>query len=428
MDVQINGITGIKGTISAPPSKSYTHRALIIAGLAQGESEIKNHLESGDTLATIKALEAFGVGFRKYKNKLLVNGSSGILATPKAPIDCENSGTTMRLMSSIATLDGAAVLTGDASLQRRPMQPLLDALGQLGVKAISIKGNGYPPIKIQGGGITGGTAKIRGDVSSQFISSLLISAPYSKRGVAVELTTELKSRPYVDITLETMRAFGVEARNDGYRLIAVDGGQSYKARTYAVEGDYSSASYFLALAALTGSEITAKNLAMDSKQADSAILNILKEMGAEVKAGREKIVVKGGALKGVEVDLSDAPDLLPTIAALACKADGETLIKNVEHARYKESDRISACAREFRKFKVDIREAKDGLTIRGSGELAGAAVESGGDHRMAMALTIAGLAARGTTIVKNAECADISYPGFYDIIASLVGRANIRTY
>ncbi len=427
MDARISGISGIRGTVSAPPSKSYTHRALIVAGLANGESEIKNPLQAGDTISTMKALEAFSIGLRKYRNKVSVNGSRGILATPKAPIDCENSGTTIRLMGSVAALDGNVVLTGDASLQKRPMQPLLDALNQLGVKADSVRGNGCPPIRIQGQGIKGGTAKIRGDISSQFISSLLISAPYSKEGVAIEITTELKSRPYVDLTLEIMSDFGVEAINKGYRSIAVDGGQHYKARAYDIEGDYSSASYFLALAALTGSDITAKNLRSDSKQADSAILSILKGMGAEVEAGANKIVVIGNSLKGIEVDLSDAPDLLPTVTALACKAEGKTVIKNVKHARYKESDRISACAMEFRKFKIDIEEAEDGLTIRGSRELAGATVESRGDHRMAMALTIAGLAAKGTTTVKDAECADISFPGFYRTVASLAGHEKIRT-
>ncbi len=408
---------GVKASLRAPPSKSYTHRALIVAGLAEGESDIREYLRAGDTTATIKALTAFGIEIEPKKGKILITGSGGHLKRPSKAIDCANSGTTLRLISGVAALDSRVTLTGDSSLQKRPMQPLLDALCPLGVKAYSTKGDGTPPVVVEGRGMKGGIARIRGDVSSQFISALLISAPYAKEAVSIELTSPLKSKPYVDITIDVMEAFGVRVENRNYEVFEVLKGR-YKSRHYVVEGDYSSAGYFLALAALTSSEISVVNLQRESKQGDRRILDILRDMGAYVRAG-EKIVVKGDTLQGIEIDLGDTPDLLPTVVALACKASGETVIKNVEHARYKETDRLSACAGEFQKFGVSIEEKRDALVIQGKTRLKGADVDSRGDHRMAMALAIAGLAAEGTTTIKNAECADISFPGFYDVLQSL---------
>ncbi len=424
MDVKVKKIEGIKGTLTAPPSKSYTHRAFVIASLARGRSVIRNPLLAGDTNSTLDACKAFGAGVETWQNKdVVIDGTGGELKTPERAVDCGNSGTTIRLISGVAALDGEVVLTGDESLQKRPMQPLIDALNQLDVKAVSVKSDGTPPVMIKGGGIRGGDVRIRGDISSQFISSLLIASPYAGEDVKISVTTPLKSRPYVDITLDIMERFGVFVVNDNYEMFKVPASSisGYMAGEYVVEGDFSSASYFMAIAAVTpGSRISIRNLPGHSKQGDRAIVGILKDMGADVDIKENTVVVKGsGGLEGIEIDLKDTPDLLPTVAALALKADGKTVIKNIEHARYKESDRVRSCAEELSKFGVVIKEERDRLTIDGAGSegrINGAVVLSHGDHRMAMALTVAGLMAEGQTLVRGVECVDISFPGFFDCL------------
>jgi 3-phosphoshikimate 1-carboxyvinyltransferase len=346
---------------------------------------------------------------------VVIEGTAGVLETPTGAIDVGNSGTTIRLFTSIAALNGRTRLTGDESIQKRPMQPLLDALGQLGAHAVSAGGNGTPPIEVSGGGIRGDTTKIRGDISSQFISSLLIAAPYTKEQVTIELTTPLKSRPYVDVTLDIMKRFGLTVETEGYRSFTVPQG-IYKHRDYTVEGDYSSASYFLALAAMTEAKVTVENLSGTTVQGDRALLDILKAMGAGVSMGRGSVTVEGIGLTGVEVDLGDTPDLLPTVTALASAAKGETVIKNIEHARYKESDRVAACAREFARFGVEIKEGQDYIKVKGGKRLIGARVNSNGDHRMVMALAILGARAEGETVIGGAESVDISFPSFFDAL------------
>ncbi len=424
MEARIGRSKIVGGVVTAPPSKSYTHRAIIVASLADGKSVIKNYLQSGDTASTIRACEAFGVEMEKLGDDLVVHGSCGDLHTPAAGIDVENSGTTIRLMCGVASLDGRVELTGDASIQKRPMQPLLDALRQLGVKAYSVGGKGSPPIVIEGSGLRGGVAEIGGDVSSQFISSLLIAAPYAEDGVEIVLTTGAKSRPYLDITLDVMESFGVSASNENYQRFVVEPGQRYVGQEYRVEGDYSSASYFLALAALSGSKITVDNLGDGSKQGDRFFLEILRRMGAVVEAGDGEVSVSGIGLAGVEVDLGDTPDLLPTVAALASTVEDETVISNIGHARDKETDRVSACAIEFRKFGAQIEEFEDSLIIHGAKKLKGCRVKSYNDHRMAMALTVVGLFADGETVVEGVECVDISFPGFFSMLKRL--GANIE--
>ena len=426
MKAIIRGTEKVQGGVTAPPSKSYTHRAFVVAGLAQGSSRIRDYLVSEDTLATISGMRSFGVGIAEEDKRVaIVEGSGGRLATPAGEVDCRNSGTTLRLLTGVAALDGEAVLTGDASLRRRPIQPLLDALAMLGVHGESIHGNGCPPVRIRGGTLRGGIARIRGDVSSQFVSALLIVAPYAESDVEVELTSPLRSRPYVDITLEVMQSFGVEVENRDYKSFRVAAGRTYRGRGYRVEGDYSSASYFLALAALTGGEVTVENLNPGSKQGDRAILDVLREMGAEVEPGEGKVRVCGAGLRGVEVDLGDTPDLLPTVVALAIKARGRTVIKNVEHARYKESDRIATCSQEFAKFGAWIRERRDGMEVRGTSELRGAEVYTHGDHRLAMALSVAALAAKGKSVVHGVECASVSFPGFFEELRRLVPPGSV---
>jgi 3-phosphoshikimate 1-carboxyvinyltransferase len=412
-------------TFMAPPSKSYTHRAYAIASLAGGSSTIVNPLRAGDTESTLSACRSFGVDVKAGEGKVEIRGTGGKLKTPANEIDVGNSGTTIRLFTSISGLNGRVILNGDESIQNRPMQPLLDALSQLGVTARSIKENGKPPVEVIGRGIEGGTAKIRGDISSQFISSLLIAAPYARNPVKIEVTSLLKSRPYVDVTMDIMKSFGVEIENSSYKEFEVPLGK-YKSRKYQIEGDYSQSSYLLALGAICQKKVKVENLSRKTVQGDHAIVDILTKMGAKVIERESSVLVEANTLEGVDVDLGDTPDLLPTVAALACTAKGKTVIRNIENARLKESDRVSACATEFSKFGVKIKEGRDFLAIEGMDEPKGGKVNSHGDHRMVMALAILGVCAEGETVIDNAETVGISFPGFFEKLKSAGAKVILK--
>lgn len=408
-----------EGIVTAPPSKSYTHRAYAIAGLAQGNSRIIAPLLAGDTNASLKACEAFGVKIEKNEERkeVLIKGSAGKLKKPESEIDVENSGTTLRLFTAIASLDEKTVLTGDESIRQRPMQPLLDALNSLGATCVSLN-SGRAPVVVEGK-LKGGRAELPGTISSQFVSALLIASPYAEKEIELRIKGDLVSKPYVDVTIDMMRNFGAEVDNENYEKFLIKKGV-YKAKDYKIEGDYSSSSYFLALAAIKNTRITVKNLRKNSKQGDRKIVEILKEMGANIRQKSEEVIADGAKkLEGIEANLNDTPDLLPTVAALACKAEGTTTIRGVAHARFKETDRISACANEFRKLGAKIEEKEDGLVIKGAEKLEGAKVDSYKDHRMAMALSILALDAEGDTEIKDAEFVNISFPEFFDMIKNL---------
>jgi 3-phosphoshikimate 1-carboxyvinyltransferase len=410
MEIIIKKTDSIGGVIKAPPSKSYTHRAIIISSLANGKSTLKDPLLSEDTLASLNACRALGCEIRQENDKCVVNGSFGSLITPENVIDLKNSGTTLRIMTTVSSLaPNYTVLTGDSSLRTRPMQDLLDALSGLGITAFSTRNNGKPPICIKGGFI-GGQTNIKGNISSQFISSLLIASPYAEKPVDINIKGDFISKPYVDMTTDVMEKFGVspdyDKENNSFHITP----QTYKGRDYTIEGDYSSASYIIGAAAALEGEVKINNLFKDSKQGDKQILDIVKEMGAEVKFKKDEVIIRGhGELKGVEVNLENAPDLLPTVAALGAIADGMTKITNVEHARFKETDRIHTCALELSRLGVQLEELKDGLLIKGGAK--GGTVKSHGDHRLVMALSLVGLKV-GNVKIENASVYDVSFPNF----------------
>ncbi|WP_257300165.1 3-phosphoshikimate 1-carboxyvinyltransferase [Haloarchaeobius sp. FL176] len=422
MDVSISPST-VDGTTRAPPSKSYTHRAILAAGYAEG-SVVAEPLLSADTRATARAVEAFGgsVEIAADESRLEVEGFDGSPGVPADVVDCANSGTTMRLVTAAAGLvDGTTVLTGDESLRSRPQGPLLDAIGDLGGRAESTRGNGQAPLVVTGP-IDGGTVAIPGDVSSQYVTALLMAGANTDDGIRVDLETELKSAPYVDITLDVLDAFGVEAERTETGFV-VEGGQRYDAGgEYAVPGDLSSLSYLLAAGAIAAPDGLTLEGAVPSAQGDTAIVDIVEGMGATVDWDREAgtIYVSQSPLSGTTVDVGDTPDLLPTIAALGAVADGETRIENVEHVRYKETDRVSAMAEELTKLGASVTEHEDELVVHGDdSELVGAAVDGRKDHRIVMALSVAGLVAEGETTVAGGEHVDVSFPGFFDVLASL---------
>ena len=419
MNLTIKPTKNLKGEVEAPPSKSYTHRAIIHASLAEGESLIYNPLLSGDTQATIDACKEIGakVVIDRENNCLIITGVSKPMVPGKV-IDVKNSGTTIRLMTSVLSLcDEKVTLTGDASIQKRPMQPLLDALQQIGVKTES--NNGMPPVSVKGP-MKGGKCQIRGDVSSQFISGLLISCPLSDNDTTIEVVKSLKSTPYIKMTLYLIENFGVEIENRNYKNFFINSNQKYNPMDYTIEGDYSSAAFILAAGALTNSEIKIKNLLRNSKQGDRIILNILKSMGAHVEIAGDHVIVKGnGKLKGIEIDLSQYPDLVPVVAALGALSGGKTIIKNIEHVRYKESDRVHAIATELKKMGAKVTELKTMLEIRGIDTLTGTKVHGWDDHRIVMALAIAGIRAEGETVIDTADSIDVSFPNFCEVMGGL---------
>jgi 3-phosphoshikimate 1-carboxyvinyltransferase len=410
----------VSGEVYAPPSKSYTHRAILIISLGPG-GVVKRPLISADTKATIAACEAFGARIN-FDKEIKIEGVSGGLQTPGDVINVLNSGTTLRFFSAIASLTDGAILTGDASIRTRPNEPLLSALNDLGARAISIRKNGKAPVVIEGR-IKGGAAELSGSVSSQFLSALLIATPMADGDTCIGIKGELKSRPYAEITLDMLYDAGVrfEARASEFW---VPGNQQFYLRSYTVPGDFSSASYPLAAAAITGGEVTIRGL-FPSKQGDSAIVDILRRMGAEISWNTEAGVlkIKGGDLEGVEFDASLTPDLVPTIATLGALARGKTIVKNAEHVRHKETDRLHAMAVELSKMGANIWERPDGLEIIG-GELRGATVTGYHDHRIVMALALAGLAA-GETRIDTAETVDVSYPGFFEEMRKLGARVQL---
>lgn len=410
MDLEVSPTGKLEGVLKAPPSKSHTHRAMILAGLSRGSVKIIDPLISADTKASLDAIKKAGAEVDLGDNDLEITGNGGEIKAPKL-VDVKNSGTTIRIMSSVFSLcDKEVKLTGDESIQKRPMGPLLDALNGAGVDTTS--NDGKPPIIVKGP-ITGDTLKIRGDVSSQYISGLLIACPLRNKDTTIEITTPIKSRPYLDLTLETMDDFGVNVRNDRYKSFRVRGNQFYSKNSYTIEGDYSGAAFIMGASALTDSAVTVTNLREDTNQGDKYFLDILKMLGAEVKSHRNEVTVIGGkSLRGIDVDLSQTPDLLPITASLCALARGESIIHNVEHARLKECDRISAMAEGLRKMGADLEERKDGLIIQGKGNLSGAQIESHGDHRIVMAFAVAGLRASGKTKINKAESVDVSYPNF----------------
>lgn len=431
MKLKVKKISNIGGVVKAPPSKSYSHRAVILASLAKGTSKLYDVLFSEDTLASINVCRALGAKITKKDNCLEVIGTGGKLHNShEKPIDLANSGTTLRLMTSVCGLsDNEVTLTGDESLQTRPMGLLIEALKPLGIDAKSINGNEKAPILIKPGYL-GGETNIYGNVSSQFISSILISAPLSKHGVTLYVLPEFKSRPYVDMTLDIMKKFGVtilkgyylkhdvcekevqDCKIDEFKVKK----QDYIGCEYTVEGDYSSASYLLALIAINGGKAKIKNLFKNSKQGDKFILDILQQMGVKIICGEDYVEIESdGKLNAIDVDLSNAPDLLITVAVLAAMADGTTNISGVAHARVKETDRIDTTCRELKKLGCILTEREDGMSITGG--VRSGTVDSHGDHRLAMAFSLIGL--KHDIIITNGEVFDVSFPDFIETMAEL---------
>ncbi|MFC1857495.1 3-phosphoshikimate 1-carboxyvinyltransferase [Thermodesulfobacteriota bacterium] len=406
--------------VIVPGSKSYTHRILIAAGLSDGICTIKNPLKSEDTLLTMEALKRFGINIDEENNGFFVHGKKGRLAPPKETIFLGNSGTSMRLLTAVASLgDGLYTLTGTERMQERPIQDLLDGLKQIGVFARSVRENGCPPVVIPGGNLKGGPVKLNCKISSQFLSALLLIAPYAREGLDITVVEGPVSRPYVDMTVAVMEKLGVSVLREGYKKFTVRGSQTYRAGSYTVEPDCSQAGYFWAAAAITGNSVKVKGILSDSRQGDIRFVDLLQKMGCRISRESDGIKITGGPLRSVEADMADMPDLVPTLSMVAAFAKGTTVITNVAHLKAKESDRLTAVANELSKMGIDAVCTGSGLQIHG-GRPHGAAIETYGDHRIAMSFAIAGLVVPGV-VIKDEQVVGKSFPTFWDVFEKLYG-------
>ncbi len=404
--------------VNVPGSKSYTHRLLIASALSDGICALKNCLRSEDTLLTLEALRKMGVGIDDFKTELAIQGTRGILKACNEPVFLGNSGTSMRLLTGVAALgNGEYTLTGTSRMSERPIEDLLDGLKSLGVAAKSVNNNGCPPVVIKGGEITGGGVKLRCNLSSQFLSSILLIAPYTKRGVEIEVIEGPVSKPYIDMTVDIMAKFGVDIKRDGYLKFDIEGNRCYRAGNHYVEPDCSQAGYFWAAAAVTGSEIKVKGITKESRQGDLNLTGLLERMGCEIVFEKDGISVKGRPLYGIEADMADMPDMVPTLAVVASFANGTTVIRNVGHLKEKESDRLSAVVNELSKTGIDAKCTGKDLVIKG-GAHRSAEIETYNDHRIAMSFAIAGLKVPGI-FIKDEKCVEKSFPDFWKVLETL---------
>ena len=413
-------------TVRIPGSKSYTHRLLIAAALADGRSTLTNGLDSEDTRLTRNALSRMGVRIEESRDGrgLAISGIGGPPfqgVAPDRPIHLGNSGTSMRLLTAVAALmPGETVLTGTDRMRRRPVGDLLDGLSQIGVSARSVNGDGCPPVAVTPpvAGPKGGRVALDCGVSSQFLSALLLIAPYTADGVEIEVTRGPVSRPYIDLTVEVMDRLGVSIVRNGYTRFSVSGGRTYRPGDYHVEPDASNASYFWASAAVTGGTVTVAGLGPDSRQGDLKIVDLLADMGCRVERERTGIRVTGpDRLSAIRADMGDIPDMVPTLAVTAAFAEGTTVISNVAHLRAKESDRLAAMADGLTRMGIEARAGADSLIIQG-GRPHGARIETYDDHRIAMSFAVAGLAAPGVVILDEI-CVAKSFPTFWEVFEGL---------
>jgi 3-phosphoshikimate 1-carboxyvinyltransferase len=413
----------IFATVAVPGSKSLTNRALVIAALADGEVTVRGALESDDTRWMVEALRAlgFGVEWDRAARTIRVEGRGGVIPAPSSALFGGNAGTVVRFLTSLVALgNGEHRVDGDTRMRERPIGDLLDGLAALGVRARSERGR--PPIVVEARGIDGGAATVDGSTSSQFASSILLSAPYARRDVELSIRGELVGAPFVDMTIGMMRHAGIEVERAG-SVIRVRAGQRYRAGEIDVEPDATAASYFLAAAALVGGEVTVPGLGEDSLQGDLAFVDVLREMGATVRFDERGVTVAGTArLRGVDRDFRGISDTFLTAAAIAPFASGPTRIRGIAHTRRQESDRVAAVATELGRIGVRVVERDDALEIEPASPH-GAEIETYADHRIAMSFALVGLRVPGIRI-RDPECVAKTFPGYFAAIERLrAGRS-----
>ena len=428
--IEIRPTGPLHGSIRPPGSKSITNRALICAAMADGRSRLDGVLDSDDTRVMIRALGQLGleVDHDPGCRTIDIIGSGARLPADEADIFVANSGTTVRFLTAmLAAARGTFRLDGTPRMRQRPIRPLLDALAQLGVDARTEENTGCPPVWIHANGLPGGRATIAGDISSQYLSGLLMAAPAADAEVELFVSGRLVSKPYIKMTLAVMEAFGVSVNADALQRFSILAPQAYRACDYSIEPDASAASYFFAAATITGGRITVEGLSRHSLQGDVAFCDCLEKMGCRVEYAHDSITLTAGELHGVNVDMNAISDTVQTLSAVALFADSPTLIHNVAHIRHKETDRLAALATELRKFGATVSEGPDRLEItppslhgdplRGA-HLTGATIDTYDDHRMAMSMALVGLVQPGV-IIRDPDCTGKTYPDFFADLAGL---------
>lgn len=401
-----------QGEVSPPPSKSHTHRAFFMAALANGRSTISNPLLSDDTKATLRAIRSIGASAEDGDGWVKVEGGS--MHAPTETVDVANSGTTMRIFSGIASIfDSPVTITGDESVRKRPMAPLLDALSSLGVSCAS--NNGLPPVTIRGPN-RGGNVRIDGNISSQFVSSLMMASPMLEKDTDIEIRNNLVSAPYVMITESMMRHFGAEVDVSESSIHIGAGG--YSPNDYKVPADFSSAAFPLVAGAL-GGKVTASGLEMGDPQGDKRIIDILREAGADISSGGGSVTVGRNRLEAADIDMGPTPDLFPVVAVLLSTAKGTSRLYGAPQLRFKESDRIVSTVKMLRSLGADAEETDDGCIIRGKEMLEGGTVDHLDDHRIMMSAGVASLVCEGPVYMEDTGCEAVSYPGFIGQMKSL---------
>jgi 3-phosphoshikimate 1-carboxyvinyltransferase len=419
--IEIQPIGPARATVSLPGSKSITNRALICAALADGQSTLSGALDSEDTRVMIAALGQLGIDVRHDPQActLEVSGCGGNPTATEADLYIANSGTSVRFLTAMVTTGrGKYRLHGTPRMHQRPIADLLDALKQLGANVRSEANDGNPPVVVEADGLPGGKAEVSGDISSQFLSGLLMAAPCAKEDVELSVRGTLVSKPYVEMTLAVMRDFGVDIQTSDLQSFVIPKGSLYRPTSYRIEPDASAASYFFAAAAITGGEVTVKGLSKASIQGDVDFCDCLEKMGCRVSYGEDSITVTGGGpLRGIDVDMNAISVTVQTLAAVALFADGPTNVSNVGHIRHKETDRIGDLARELRKLGAQVDEREDGMLIT-PGKPHGAEIDTYDDHRMAMSLSLVGLKIPGV-IIRDPDCTAKTYPKFFEDLGRL---------
>ena len=421
--ITLKPILKIDGEVNLPGSKSLSNRALLLAALAKGTSKITNLLESDDTRHMLNALQILGVNYQlsSDKTECVVEGNGGVFVhSEMKELFLGNAGTAMRpLCAALCLGKGRYRLTGEPRMEERPIGHLVDALREAGAKITYEKNEGYPPLLIEADGLQGGKVEIDGAISSQFLTALLMAAPMIENDTTIRIKGELVSKPYIDITLDIMKDFGVSVENENYQTFKVKGGQNYTAvESFMVEGDASSASYFLAAAAIKGGRVKVTGIGKKSIQGDIHFADVLEKMGAKVEWGDTYIAVSRGELHGIDMDFNHIPDAAMTIATTALFAKGTTTLRNIYNWRVKETDRLSAMATELRKVGAEVEEGEDYLKVTPPSELKHAAIDTYDDHRMAMCFSLLALDPVSVTI-NEPECTAKTFPTYFDVLESI---------
>jgi len=417
-------ISHVSGSITLPGSKSISNRALLLSALASGKTTLTNLLASDDTRHMLNALRALGVCCEQEEGSTTceVTGLGGPFRSDEAlSLFLGNAGTAMRPLTAALALSPAHThLTGEPRMEERPIGHLLDSLRELGAEITCSKNEGYPPLELKGRTLAGGHTRIDGSVSSQFLTALLMAAPLTEGDVSIEIVGTLVSKPYIDITLALIETFGVTVTHENYETFHIAGGQKYRSPgTFLVEGDASSASYFLAAAAIKGGSISVHGIGKNSLQGDTAFAHVLAEMGAEVSFAEDHITIsRSGDLNAIDLDLNHIPDAAMTIATTALFATGTTVIRNIENWRVKETDRLTAMATELRKVGAAVEEGQDYIAITPPEKLLHAEIETYDDHRIAMCFSLVALSNTPVTIL-DPGCTSKTFPDYFDKLASV---------